>query len=150
MTATSPPSANPATPNSPASKTKHASEQPNSTPPAPGRRTRSNVSSDSHGHPRPVPPPQSDRTFESNVDATWRELEELPNGLGRSATARMALEMALQLDSRCSAAQKAMCALRHYEAMLWLRSRVPPAQEGDFVDELRERRRRRLGGRSGA
>jgi hypothetical protein len=62
----------------------------------------------------------------------------------------MAVEMALMLDSRTSAAQKAMCGQRLHEAMIWLRSQLPPSQEADSVDELKERRRHRLARRANA
>ena len=97
-----------------------------------------------------APPHRVRKRLPSNVDATLGELETFPEAIQVSSTARLALEMARALDSKCSAAQKAMCAQRHTEAMTLLREKVPPALDKDEVDELTERRRSRLARRSGA
>ncbi len=66
-------------------------------------------------------------------------------GLADSALAASALVLARELDDPGnSATSKSMCARALLEVMGRVRELMPDAEEGDRLDELNERRRRRL------
>lgn len=87
----------------------------------------------------------------SVVEATERDVARLPSALRDSALAASALALAAELDSAGnSATSKSMCAKALLETLDRLRELTPPQEENDQLDQLAERRARRLARGSGA
>ena len=84
-------------------------------------------------------------------DAIEKELAELPDELANSALAAVALSLGRELDSSGnSATSKSMNARVLFDVLLKLRDLAPKEEAKDDLDELAERRRRRLAYRSAA
>jgi hypothetical protein len=74
-------------------------------------------------------------------EAVEREL----NALGAAdSLAATALAMASEIDGQTSATSKSMCAKVLVDVMERVRAAAPPAETKDPVDELRQRRQRRV------
>lgn len=80
------------------------------------------------------------------------ELATFPAWIRELATARVALQLAREMDSPDnSATSKSMCARQLMDAMSALRALAPPRQEADGVDDIaRKRAQRRSGGAAAA
>lgn len=77
--------------------------------------------------------------------AVERDLKGLPDDLARSGLAVSALALARRLDDpKTSAAAAAAVQGRLADALVRLRSMVPPEVKGDGIDQLAERRADRL------
>jgi hypothetical protein len=91
---------------------------------------------------------------DSVVAAVKRDLARIAKAdkeLARGGLAMSALALARELDDQDnSATSKSMCAKALGEALEQLRSKVPERQEKDKLDELSDRRAKRLGRRATA
>lgn len=88
----------------------------------------------------------------SVVAATRRDLKDLAKRdepLARSALAASALALARELDNPNSATSKSMCANALRDTLDRLRELAPAEKEQDRLDELADRRTRRLKRASG-
>jgi hypothetical protein len=87
----------------------------------------------------------------SVVESVTAELAALPDELGESGLASVALAMAERVDdpnTRPTAA--AVCARELREALTVLRAIAPPRSEDDDIERARKRRVERLAGKSAA
>lgn len=84
----------------------------------------------------------------SVVAGVRRELERLPEDLRESGIAAVALAMAERIDSGKGSPSE--CGKVVVDALTRLREMAPPEQQKTRVDELRERRAKRLEGGSAA
>lgn len=82
----------------------------------------------------------------SMVEAVKRELAKLPDDLSESIEAATILTMAERVDAGKGSPSE--CGKVILDAIKTLRGLIPPKQEKDDLDELAERRRRRLADRS--
>jgi hypothetical protein len=74
-------------------------------------------------------------------EAVESELESLK---ASGALAATALAMASEIDGHTSATSKSMCAKVLVDVMERIRAAAPPAEVKDPVDELKQRRQRRV------
>lgn len=81
----------------------------------------------------------------SVVEAVQAEIHGLPNGLGESGLAALALACAENVEaSRPGSASGAMWAMRLQESLRELRALAPPKRQESRIDELTKRRNDRL------
>lgn len=81
------------------------------------------------------------------VDAVLRDLSDVAERdprLAESTLAMSALSLAREMDSESSATSKSMCARALLETMNRLLELAPPAREGDGIDDLSARRKKRI------
>jgi hypothetical protein len=74
-------------------------------------------------------------------EAVESELESLK---ASGALAATALAMASEIDGHTSATSKSMCAKVLVDVMARIRAAAPPAEVKDPVDELKQRRQKRV------
>jgi hypothetical protein len=74
-------------------------------------------------------------------EAVESELESLQ---ASGALAATALAMASEIDGHTSATSKSMCAKVLVDVMARIRAAAPPAEVKDPVDELKQRRQKRV------
>jgi hypothetical protein len=81
----------------------------------------------------------------SVFEAVRAELDGLPVELAGSGLAAAALEIAAGLDGDASLAMKSMAAKELRDTLAVLRGLAPPAERNDLVDQLRQRREKKIG-----
>lgn len=81
----------------------------------------------------------------SVVEAVQAELDDLPPELAKSGLAAAALEIARGLDGSASLAMKSMAAKELRDTLGVLLSKAPPMERNDLVDQLRQKREKKLG-----
>lgn len=89
-------------------------------------------------------------TASEAIEAELAELRKREPALADGVLASSALEMARGLDSTASLAQKTLAAKELREIMDRLRELAPAEKAKDRVDDLRDRRAKRLAGGSKA
>jgi len=81
----------------------------------------------------------------SVFEAVERELAALPDALAGSGLAAVALEIARGLDGPASLAMKSMAAKELRDTLGVLAGLAPPVERNDLVDQLRQRRDKKVG-----
>lgn len=82
------------------------------------------------------------------VDSVLRDIEKLGPDAADTGLAATALALAAELDAGNSATSKSMCATALIKVMQELRASAPPKIQEDRVDEIAQRRARRVGGQA--